>query len=172
MWKSACTVELLDARRLLSMASFATLDHGMLRVFGTSAANAIEVRYAGQRIIAELDGESISFNRQRVREVIVDSKGGDDRLGNRTDRPATLRGGQGADVILPGTGGSFLVGDVLDRIDYTNLPATHFDIFTTPTTATEAIATIERSGVVDQFVSVDGRVLNVQLTRFNDAMNL
>ena len=107
------------------------LNHGLLVVEGTDAADAIALRLeAGDPNTLQVDvgddgSADFSFQRRKVARIIVDARGGDDRIridesnGVFTDSiPTALLGGDGNDTVAGGSGTElFLGGDGNDTID-------------------------------------------------------
>ena len=93
------------------------LNHGLLVVEGTDAADAIALRLeAGDPNTLQVDvgddgSADFSFQRRKVARIIVDARGGDDRIridesnGVFTDSiPTALLGGDGNDTVAGGSG--------------------------------------------------------------------
>jgi Ca2+-binding RTX toxin-like protein len=109
----------------------AKLVHGLLKIKGTRASDAIALRLrAGDPGTLQVDfgdGDSadFSFRRNKIAKIAVDARAGDDlvriddRNGAFTDTiPTTIAGGDGSDTIAGGTGIETLVGgDGNDSID-------------------------------------------------------
>jgi len=107
------------------------LRHGALLVEGSEGNDAIVLRLrADDPTVLEVDvaadgSSAFSFDRERVRSIDVDGRGGDDLVrideanGTFTDSiPTTLDGGDGNDTISGGTGAETLIGgDGNDSID-------------------------------------------------------
>jgi Ca2+-binding RTX toxin-like protein len=109
----------------------AKLKHGLLRIKGTRASDAIALRLkAGDLGTLQVDFDDngsadFSFARNKITKIAVDARAGndrvriDDRNGAFTDTiPTTIDGGDGNDTIAGGTGSELLLGsDGNDAID-------------------------------------------------------
>ncbi len=107
------------------------LKHGALKIEGTNASEKIALRLrAGDAGNLEVDVDEdgsadFSFERDRVAEIELDARAGDDRVrvdesnGVFTDTiPTTIDGGDGNDTLLGGSGAETLFGgDGSDSID-------------------------------------------------------
>ena len=107
------------------------LNHGLLVVEGTNDADAIAVRLQAadsntlQVDVGDDGSADFSFQRRKVARIIVDARGGDDRVridesnGFFTDSiPAALIGGDGNDTLAGGVGTDLLLGgDGNDTVD-------------------------------------------------------
>jgi hemolysin type calcium-binding protein/calpain family cysteine protease len=92
------SVEALEDRMLLTTATFA---NGILRVYGTDAAERITIRQDASRVIVDGVGYVDSY---RVSSVVVDARGGDDVVDCSTLRvAASIMGGNGNDYLYGGT---------------------------------------------------------------------
>jgi Ca2+-binding RTX toxin-like protein len=109
----------------------ATLKHGLLKIKGTRASDAIALRLkAGDPGTLQVDfgddgSADFSFARDKIARIAVDARAGDDRVriddsnGAFTDAiPTAIDGGDGNDTIAGGNGGELLLGgDGNDSID-------------------------------------------------------
>jgi Ca2+-binding RTX toxin-like protein len=109
----------------------AKLKHGLLKVKGTRASDAIALRLkAGDPGTLQVDfgdngSADFSFARNKVAKIAVDARAGNDRVriddgnGAFTDTiPTTIDGGTGNDTIAGGKGSELLLGgDGSDSID-------------------------------------------------------
>jgi hypothetical protein len=108
-------------------AGHAHLQHGLLKVRGTRAGDAIALRLkAGDSGTIQVDfgddgSADFSFARNRVATIAVDARTGDDRVriddgnGAFTDAiPTTIAGGDGNDTIAGGRGNELLLGGTGD----------------------------------------------------------
>ena len=107
------------------------LRHGLLRIKGTRASDAIALRLkAGDPGTLQVDfgdngSADFSFARNKVARIAVDARAGNDRVriddsnGAFTDTiPTTIDGGDGNDTIAGGKGNELLLGgDGTDSID-------------------------------------------------------
>jgi Ca2+-binding RTX toxin-like protein len=109
----------------------AKLKHGLLKVKGTRASEAIALRLkAGDPGTLQVDfgddgSADFSFGRNKISQIAVDGRAGNDRVriddsnGAFTDAiPTAIDGGDGNDTIVGGNGGELLLGgDGTDSID-------------------------------------------------------
>src|SRR5213596_91184 len=109
----------------------AKLKHGLLKVKGTRASDAIALRLkAGDPGTLQVDfgddgSADFSFARNEIAKIAVDARAGDDRVrvddsnGAFTDTiPTTIDGGDGNDTLIGGSGAETLIGgDGNDTID-------------------------------------------------------
>src|SRR6266566_4463757 len=109
----------------------ATLKHGLLRVKGTRASDAIALRLKArdpgtlQVDFGDNGSADFSFARNKIAKIAVDARAGDDRVriddsnGAFTDAiPTAIDGGDGNDTIAGGKGGELLLGgDGIDSVD-------------------------------------------------------
>jgi Ca2+-binding RTX toxin-like protein len=109
----------------------AKLRHGLLKIKGTRASDAIALRLeAGDPGTLQVDfgddgSADFSFARNKIAKIAVDARAGDDRVriddsnGAFTDTiPTTIDGGGGNDAIAGGKGSELLLGgDGTDSID-------------------------------------------------------
>jgi len=107
------------------------LKHGLLRIKGTRASDAIALRLkAGDPGTLQVDfgdngSADFSFARNKIAKIAVDARAGNDRVriddsnGAFTDTiPTTIDGGDGNDTIAGGKGNELLLGgDGTDSID-------------------------------------------------------
>ena len=107
------------------------LKHGLLRIKGTRASDAIALRLkAGDPGTLQVDfgdngSADFSFARNKIAKIAVDARAGNDRVriddsnGAFTDAiPTTIDGGDGNDTIAGGKGNELLLGgDGTDSID-------------------------------------------------------
>ena len=105
----------------------ANVHHGLLKVRGTRASDAIALRLkAGDPGTIQVDfgddgSAEFSFARNRIATIAVDARAGDDRVriddsnGAFTDAiPTTILGGDGNDTVAGGRGNELLVGGAGD----------------------------------------------------------
>ena len=105
----------------------ANVHHGVLRVRGTRASDAIALRLkAGDPGTIQVDfgddgSADFSFARNRIARIAVDARAGDDRVriddsnGAFTDTiPTTIDGGDGNDTVAGGRGSELLLGGTGD----------------------------------------------------------
>jgi Ca2+-binding RTX toxin-like protein len=105
------TLEALETRDVASVTSV-TLAAGTLRVVGDNAADFVEIRQLNGRI-----GQTVTvkdktaspnttwtFNAAAVQRIVVDLKGGADRLDSTAAKPTQVWGGDGNDYIVTGAG--------------------------------------------------------------------
>ena len=109
----------------------AKLKHGLLKIRGTRASDAITLRLkAGDPGTLQVDfgddgSAEFSFARNKIAKIAVDARAGDDLVriddsnGAFTDTiPTTIDGGDGNDTIAGGKGSELLLGgDGTDSID-------------------------------------------------------
>ena len=107
------------------------LKHGLLRIKGTRASDAIALRLkAGDPGTLQVDfgdngSADFSFARNKIAKIAIDARAGNDRVriddsnGAFTDTiPTTIDGGDGNDTIAGGKGNELLLGgDGTDSID-------------------------------------------------------
>jgi Ca2+-binding RTX toxin-like protein len=87
----------LERRRLLS-GSFASVNaHGTLSIVGTRASDRISTSLVGGKLIANLNGDAITFDKAKVRRIFIAGARGSDVIRNDTSLPATLLGSNGDD---------------------------------------------------------------------------
>src|SRR5437667_10302657 len=91
--------EALEPRRLL--ASFAARAlHGVLRINGTDQNDVISVKRSSDGIFqVSLGNQTLDFSQFAVKSIALDAGGGDDRISVGVNRPCTVMGGDGNDVI-------------------------------------------------------------------------
>ena len=120
-----------DGPRTNTGPEHAKLKHGLLKVKGTRANDAIALRLkAGDPGTLQVDfgddgSADFSFARNKIAKIAVDARGGNDRVriddsnGAFTDAiPTTIDGGDGNDTIAGGKGNELLLGgDGTDSID-------------------------------------------------------
>jgi Ca2+-binding RTX toxin-like protein len=107
-------VETLELRTLLD----ATVSNGLLTVTGTDNAETISVNPQGAQIIVDIGGAQTPFAAADVAQIHIDARGGNDVVNVNVNRPATILGGAGNDVLNGGAGNELLDGgDGNDRID-------------------------------------------------------
>jgi hypothetical protein len=105
----------------------ANVQHGLLKVRGTRASDAIALRLkAGEPGTIQVDfgddgSADFSFARNRIATIAIDARAGDDRVriddsnGAFTDAiPTTIVGGDGNDTVAGGRGNELLVGGTGD----------------------------------------------------------
>src|SRR4051812_21991091 len=87
----------LERRRLLS-GSFASVNaHGTLSIVGTRASDRISISLVGGKLVAKLNGDSIEFDKAKVRRIFIAGARGSDVIRNDTSLPTTLLGSNGDD---------------------------------------------------------------------------
>jgi Ca2+-binding RTX toxin-like protein len=120
-----------DGPRTHTGPEHAKLKHGLLKVKGTRANDAIALRLkAGDPGTLQVDfgddgSADFSFARNKIAKIAVDARGGNDRVriddsnGAFTDAiPTAIDGGDGNDTIAGGKGDELLLGgDGTDSID-------------------------------------------------------
>ena len=120
-----------DGLRTNTGPEHAKLKHGLLKVKGTRANDAIALRLkAGDPGTLQVDfgddgSADFSFARNKIAKIAVDARGGNDRVriddsnGAFTDAiPTAIDGGDGNDTIAGGKGDELLLGgDGTDSID-------------------------------------------------------
>ena len=120
-----------DGPRTNTGPEHAKLKHGLLKVKGTRANDAIALRLkAGDPGTLQVDfgddgSADFSFARNKIAKIAVDARGGNDRVriddsnGAFTDAiPTAIDGGDGNDTIAGGKGDELLLGgDGTDSID-------------------------------------------------------
>jgi Ca2+-binding RTX toxin-like protein len=128
---AAPTANRHDAPSKNAKSGHAKLEHGLLKVKGTRASDAIALRLkAGDPGTLQVDfgddgSADFSFARTKIARIAVDARAGDDRVriddsnGAFTDTiPTTIDGGDGNDTIAGGKGSELLLGgDGNDTID-------------------------------------------------------
>ena len=110
--------ERLEPRRLL--AGTVSLVGGLLTITGSDGNNAISIERKGPHLKLKLDNKPHHFDPNGVSGIVIDGRGGNDRivLDDGIVVGSTLRGGAGHDTVTGGDGNDQLDGgegnDVLD----------------------------------------------------------
>src|SRR4051794_27512801 len=99
-------VETLEDRCVLSTAS---LQGGVLTILGTNAADTIVVREMNNTQI-RIDGIKTTFAASKVQQIVVDGKGGNDKILLNSEACKGQRALQIAATIYGGTGDDTIVG--------------------------------------------------------------
>src|SRR4051812_42831171 len=106
-------IESLESRRLLAVA--ANLSAGTLTVTGDDNANFIALSRTdgGHLLVRSSDVTIKSVNYADVQKISVSLAGGTDRLTilSNIEKPATVSGGAGNDVVTTGSGKDSVNGD-------------------------------------------------------------
>jgi Ca2+-binding RTX toxin-like protein len=105
--------ESLESRRLLAVT--ASLSNGTLTVTGDAEANGVSLSRndAGQLLVRANDVTIGTFTYANVQKISVSLLGGNDRLNilPGIEKPATVSGGEGNDILTTGSGKDVLNGD-------------------------------------------------------------
>ena len=94
--------ETLEFRTFLD----ATLNNGLLTVTGTDNAEAITVNPQAAQFIVDIGGVQTPFTAADVQQISISALGGNDTVTVNVNRPTTILGGAGNDVITGSDGGS------------------------------------------------------------------
>ena len=153
--------EPLETRQMLS----ATLKNGVLTVEGTELADVIAISQDKTNVRVNENGKATAFKASSVKSVVVNGRGGDDQLLGRTNlqKPMTLRGGAGNDILVGGAKGDVfevarLAGIMATKRTSELIPLCHplgldsaavdFEVVNETTVRIEARATVRaRTGV-------------------------
>lgn len=82
------------------------INNGELTVTGTEGADVIVISQVGTNIVVDVNGVQTPFDAGGVRSIRIDALGGDDHVTVDVDRPTTILGGAGTDVIVGSDGGA------------------------------------------------------------------
>ncbi len=82
------------------------LDNGLLTVTGTDNGETILISQVDDQIVVDINGTTLLFDADEVREISIDALGGDDTVTVNVDRPTTILGGAGNDLITGSDGGA------------------------------------------------------------------
>jgi uncharacterized protein YkwD len=102
------TIQTLEDRTVPALS--ANFTNNILTITGTDAAETIRVNDAGGRI--RVDGVSTTWSSSSVNRIVVDAKGGNDRVQftSTVRKPSTIFGGAGNDTIIAGSGDDVIYG--------------------------------------------------------------
>jgi Ca2+-binding RTX toxin-like protein len=111
------SLESLENRTLMS----ASLSKGVLNVLGSAVADVITVSQTQDKIRVTENGVTSNFKVSKVKSIVVDGAGGDDRIvGDSTlTKGFTARGGEGSDTFVSGPKADVFEGGAgTDTADY------------------------------------------------------
>src|SRR4051812_35378962 len=101
-------IDHLEPRRLLA----ATLGAGRLHITGTDHSDLISIRTAGKYLIINDNGKVRKFKSAAVDKIQIETLAGNDhvRFSDNVNKPATIDGGAGNDILRSGAGADNLIG--------------------------------------------------------------
>jgi Ca2+-binding RTX toxin-like protein len=91
------------------------MHRGVVGVHGTRNADSVVITADATHVHVDVNSVVKSFDRAKVRGVVVDGRAGDDSLGvddadGTFDIPVALLGGKGTDMLVGGSGNDYLHG--------------------------------------------------------------
>src|SRR5262245_33365148 len=89
----------------IGMLLAAGIDNGVLTITGTDGADTIVVSQVGTDIVVDVNGVQTPFDADEVFAIRIDALGGNDTVTVDVNRPTTILGGAGDDLLVGSDGG-------------------------------------------------------------------